>query len=46
MNETFEKENKEIVVMLPASLETNYKEELKKCGDILYKKNHTSFWLK
>ena len=36
------KENKEIVVMLPASLETNYKEELKKCGDILYKKNQ--YW--
>ena len=36
------KENKEIIVMLPASLETNYKEELKKCGDTLYKKNQ--FW--
>ena len=28
--------------MLPASLEVNYKEELKKCGDILYKKNQ--YW--
>lgn len=36
------KENKEIIVMLPASLETNYKEELKKCGDTLYKKNQ--YW--
>ena len=32
------KENKHVIVMTPASLRTNYKEELKKCGDPLYKK--------
>ena len=28
--------------MTPASLRTNYIEELKKCGDVLYKKNQ--YW--
>ena len=28
--------------MLPASLEVNYKEELKKCGDKIYRKNQ--YW--
>jgi len=32
----------QVVVMTPASLRTNYKEELKKCGDLMYKK--TQFW--
>tara|TARA_Y100000389_G_scaffold60022_1_gene56119 strand:+ start:8112 stop:11681 length:3570 start_codon:yes stop_codon:yes gene_type:complete len=32
------KEDKEVIVMTPASLRMNYKEELKKCGDELYKK--------
>ena len=36
------KSDKEVIIMLPASLEVNYKEELKKCGDILYKKNQ--YW--
>ena len=36
------KENKQVVIMLPASLETNYREELKKCGDSIYKKNQ--YW--
>ena len=36
------KTNKQIVVMTPASLRMNYIEELKKCGDSLYKK--TQFW--
>ena len=36
------KEDKNIIVMTPASLRTNYIEELKKCGDELYKKNQ--YW--
>ena len=31
-----------IVVLTPASLKMNYYEELKKCGDLMYKKNQ--FW--
>jgi hypothetical protein len=33
---------KKIIVMTPASLRMNYMEELKKCGDLMYKKNQ--FW--
>ena len=36
------KDTKKIIIMLPASLRTNYMEELKHCGDFLYKKNQ--FW--
>ena len=36
------KNNKRIIIMTPASLRTNYMEELKKCGDLLYKK--TQYW--
>ena len=36
------KNDKQIMVMTPASLRDNYIEELKKCGDYLYKKNQ--FW--
>ncbi len=36
------KTDKQIIVLLPKSLETNYIEELKKCGDILYRKNQ--YW--
>jgi hypothetical protein len=36
------KNAKPIIVMTPASLQVNYREELKKCGDELYKKNQ--FW--
>lgn len=36
------KSEKEIMVLTPASLRTNYREELKKCGDLLYVKNQ--FW--
>ena len=32
------KTNKKVIIMTPASLRTNYFEELKKCGDLLYKK--------
>lgn len=33
---------KKVIVMTPASLRMNYMEELKKCGDVMYKKNQ--FW--
>jgi hypothetical protein len=36
------KESRQILVMTPASLRMNYIEEIKKCGDVLYKKNQ--FW--
>ena len=36
------KTDKQIIVMTPASLRMNYIEELKKCGDELYRKNQ--FW--
>jgi hypothetical protein len=36
------KDTKKIIIMLPASLRTNYMEELKYCGDSLYKKNQ--YW--
>jgi len=36
------KNDKSIIVMTPASLRNNYIEELKKCGDYLYKKNQ--YW--
>ena len=36
------KDSKKIIVMTPASLRRNYYEELKKCGDSLYKKNQ--YW--
>lgn len=36
------KDDKKIIVMTPASLRRNYYEELKKCGDIMYKKNQ--YW--
>jgi len=36
------KDTKKIIIMLPASLRTNYMEELKRCGDFLYKKNQ--YW--
>ena len=36
------KNAKPVIIMTPASLQVNYREELKKCGDELYKKNQ--FW--
>ena len=36
------KSTKKIIIMTPASLKTNYLEELKKCGDSLYRK--TQYW--
>ena len=39
------KNSKKIIVMLPASLKRNYIEELKKGGDLLYKKNQYWEWI-
>ena len=36
------KSDKQIMIMTPASLRMNYLEELKNCGDLLYKKNQ--YW--
>ena len=36
------KDTKKIIIMLPASLRSNYMEQLKECGDSLYKKNQ--YW--
>jgi hypothetical protein len=36
------KSNKKVFVMTPASLQANYRNDLKKCGDLLYRKNQ--FW--
>ena len=36
------KHNKKVYIMTPASLQANYRADLKKCGDPLYKKNQ--FW--
>ena len=39
------KERKKIIVMTPASLKRNYIEEIKKCGDKLYRKNQYWEWI-
>ncbi len=39
------KDSKQVIVMTPASLRANYMEELKKCGDVLYKKNQYWEWI-
>jgi len=39
------KSNKKIIVLTPASLRRNYIEELKKCGDYMYKKNQFWQWI-
>jgi hypothetical protein len=36
------KTTKQVIIMTPASLQVNYREELKKCGDEIYRKNQ--FW--
>ena len=36
------KNAKPVIIMTPASLQVNYREELKKCGDEIYKKNQ--YW--
>lgn len=37
---------RDVVVMTPASLRTNYMEELKKCGDYLYRRQQFWEWVK
>lgn len=39
------KDSKNIIIMTPASLRPNYIGELKKCGDLLYKKNQFWEWI-
>lgn len=39
------KDSKNIIIMTPASLQANYIGELKKCGDLLYKKNQYWEWI-
>lgn len=39
------KDAKRIIVMTPASLRMNYIEEIKKCGDLLYKKDQYWEWI-
>ena len=39
------KDSKSIIIMTPASLRANYIGELKKCGDLLYKKNQYWEWI-
>ena len=36
------KSNRKIIIMTPASLQMNFYNEIKKCGDIMYKKNQ--YW--
>ena len=36
------KHNKQVIIMTPASLQTNYREEIKNCGDPIYKKKQ--YW--
>jgi hypothetical protein len=39
------KDSKRVVIMTPASLRANYIEELKKCGDLLYKRKQYWEWI-
>jgi hypothetical protein len=39
------KDSKRVIIMTPASLRANYIEELKKCGDLLYKRNQYWQWI-
>jgi len=39
------KDSKPVIIMTPASLRANYIEELKKCGDLLYKRNQYWEWI-
>ena len=39
------KSSKKVIIMTPASLRRNYIEELKKCGDTLYKKDQHWEWV-
>ena len=39
------KDSKNVIIMTPASLRANYVEELKKCGDLIYKRNQYWEWI-
>ena len=39
------KDYKKVIVMLPASLQRNYIEEIKKCGDPIFKRNQYWEWI-
>ena len=39
------KDSKRVIIMTPASLRANYVEELKKAGDLLYKRNQYWEWI-
>ena len=39
------KDSKRVIIMTPASLRANYIDELKKCGDLLYKRNQFWEWI-
>lgn len=39
------KDSKKVIVMLPASLQRNYIEEIKKCGDPIFKRNQYWEWI-
>jgi hypothetical protein len=39
------KDSKQVIIMTPASLRANYIEELKKAGDLLYKRNQYWEWI-
>ena len=39
------KNTKRVIILTPASLRANYMEELKKCGDLLYKRNQYWEWI-
>ena len=39
------KDSKRVIIMTPASLRANYIEELKKCGDLIYKRNQYWEWV-
>jgi hypothetical protein len=39
------KDNKKIIIMTPASLRKNYMVELKKCGDLLFRRNQYWKWI-
>jgi len=39
------KSSRKIIIMTPASLRRNYMEEIKKCGDLLYRKNQFWEWI-
>ena len=36
---------KQVIIMTPASLQRNYLEEIKKCGDLIYRKNQYWEWI-